>query len=263
MKKSVLKGLALTLVVILAAVLAACGSSRDHTEIPTVSEGKLTVATNSGYIPFVYHEGDALVGIDPAIAAEIADRMGLELVIEDIDFPEIFEGVRSGQYDIGLAAITITEDRAEIVDFSTPYASGRQAVIVPATSPIRNIYDLINGDYTAGVKTATTGDAFITADIGEERVVRYMHIEDAIDALVRGEVDAVVYDGQAAGEFISRQEGLVSLQTPYAIEAYAAVVPQSNPALLEQVNLILGEMTEDGTLQAIIDEYTARSAAAE
>ena len=80
---------------------------------------------------------------------------------------------------------------------------------------------------------------------------------------MRGEVDAVVYDGQAAGEFISRQEGLVSLQTPYAIEAYAAVVPQSNPALLEQVNLILGEMTDDGTLQAIIDEYTARSAAAE
>lgn len=264
MKKALLKTLSLTLALFLAAMLAACGSSSEnHSDVSTVTEGQLTVATSTGYIPYTYYEGSDLVGIDPAIAAEIADRLGLELVIEDIDFPDIFEQVQSGKYDLGMAAITITESRAEIVNFSTPYAGGRQAVIVPATSPIRNIYDLIDGDYIVGVKTATTGDSFITEDIGEERVMRYMHIEDAIDALVRGEIDAVVYDDQAAGAFIDRQAGIVSLQTPYAIEAYAITVPKSNPALLEQVNLVLGEMTEDGTLQAIIDECTAHSAAAE
>ena len=256
MKKTVLKALALLMTLVLAMTLTACsGSSGSQTGVSTVHNGQLTVATNAGYEPYIYYEGDALVGIDAEIAAEIADRLGLELVIEDIDFPEIFTQVASEEYDLGLAAITITEARQEVVDFSTPYAGGKQAVIVPATSPIRNIYDLIDGDYTVGVKTDTTGDSFITADIGEGRVVRYMHIEDAIDALVQGEIDAVVYDDQAAEVFLSHQTGLTVLQTPYAIETYAAVVAKSNPALLEQVNLILGEMTEDGTLQEIMDRY--------
>ena len=134
---------------------------------------------------------------------------------------------------------------------------------MPADSPVRTIVDLLNGDYTVGVKTGTTGDSIITEDVGEDRVVRFMHIEDAVDALLRGEVDAIVYDDQAAGSIIARQDGIVSLQTAYAIEAYALAVPKSNPALLEQVNRIMGEMEADGTLQAIIDEYTARAAAEE
>ena len=253
MKKTIQKALALTAAFMLAVSLAACGSSSGSSDIPTVSEGQLTVATNAGFIPYVYYEGDDLTGIDVDIAAEIADRLGLELVIEEIDFPDIFTGVQSGEYDLGLAAITITEERQETVSFSAPYASGRQAVIVPATSGIRNIFDLRDGDYTIGVKTGTTGDSFITDDVGEDRVVRYMHIEDAIEALAQGEIDAVVYDDQAAAAYIAQQDGLVSLQTPYAIEAYGAVIAKSNPALLEQVDLILGEMTEDGTLQAIMD----------
>ena len=259
MKRSILTIMTLAAASVLALTLTAC-SGGGTIEVPTVTEGQLTVATNTGYHPYTYYENDEFAGIDLAIAAEIAERMDLELVIEDIDFPEIFEGLQSGEYDLGAAAITITEERQENVNFSTPYASGRQAIIVSATSPIRNIYDMLDGDYTVGVKTGTTGDSFITADVGEARVVRYMHIEEAIDALVRGEIDAVVYDDQAADTFIAEQGSIVALQTPYAIEAYALAVPKSNPALLEQVNAVLAEMEADGTLQSIMDEYHASDA---
>ncbi|MBR0402776.1 MAG: amino acid ABC transporter substrate-binding protein [Lachnospiraceae bacterium] len=277
MKKSVLKILALALVAVMAvSALAACGGSSsggssagtedtgsaaapaDETAEAaplTINEGQLIMATNAYFPPYEYYEGEEIVGIDAEIAAAVAERLGLELVIEDIEFDSIIAGIQTGKYDIGLAGMTVTEDRLQSVNFSTPYATGIQSIIVPEGSPITNLDDLLEGDYIVGVQSGTTGDIYMTDDVGEERVDRYSKGNDAVLALMQGKVDAVVIDNQPAIAFVAANEGLMILETPYTVEDYAMAIAKENTALLEQVNAILAELEADGTLQSIIDSY--------
>lgn len=277
MKKSVLKILALALVAVMAvSALAACGGSSsggssagtedtgsaaapaDETAEAaplTINEGQLIMATNAYFPPYEYYEGEEIVGIDAEIAAAVAERLGLELVIEDIEFDSIIAGIQTGKYDIGLAGMTVTEDRLQSVNFSTPYATGIQSIIVPEGSPITNLDDLLEGDYIVGVQSGTTGDIYMTDDVGEERVDRYSKGNDAVLALMQGKVDAVVIDNQPAIAFVAANEGLMILETPYTVEDYAMAIAKENTALLEQVNAILAELEADGTLRSIIDSY--------
>ena len=277
MKKSVLKILALALVAVMAvSALAACGGSSsggssagtedtgsaaapaDETAAAaplTINEGQLIMATNAYFPPYEYYEGEEIVGIDAEIAAAVAERLGLELVIEDIEFDSIIAGIQTGKYDIGLAGMTVTEDRLQSVNFSTPYATGIQSIIVPEGSPITNLDDLLEGDYIVGVQSGTTGDIYMTDDVGEERVDRDSKGTDAVLALMQGKVDAVVIDNQPAIAFVAANEGLMILETPYTVEDYAMAIAKENTALLEQVNAILAELEADGTLQSIIDSY--------
>ncbi|MBR0106280.1 MAG: amino acid ABC transporter substrate-binding protein [Lachnospiraceae bacterium] len=277
MKKSVLKILALALVAVMAvSALAACGGSSsggssagtedtgsaaapaDETAEAaplTINEGQLIMATNAYFPPYEYYDGEEIVGIDAEIAAAVAERLGLELVIEDIEFDSIIAGIQTGKYDIGLAGMTVTEDRLQSVNFSTPYATGIQSIIVPEGSPITNLDDLLEGDYIVGVQSGTTGDIYMTDDVGEERVDRYSKGNDAVLALMQGKVDAVVIDNQPAIAFVAANEGLMILETPYTVEDYAMAIAKENTALLEQVNAILAELEADGTLQSIIDSY--------
>ena len=282
MKKSVLKILALALVAVMAvSALAACGGSSsggssagtedtgsaaapaDETAAAaplTINEGQLIMATNAYFPPYEYYEGEEIVGIDAEIAAAVADRLGLELVIEDIEFDSIIAGIQTGKYDIGLAGMTVTEDRLQSVNFSTPYATGIQSIIVAEGSPITNLDDLLEGDYIVGVQSGTTGDIYMSSSpedggVGEDRVDRYSKGNDAVLALMQGKVDAVVIDNQPAIAFVDANEGLMILETPYTVEDYAMAIAKENTALLDQVNAILAELQADGTLQEIIDRY--------
>ena len=275
-----MKILALALAALLAvSALAACGGSSDSSSDAepasaetgaaddaaeagslTINEGQLIMATNAYFPPYEYYDGEEIVGIDAEIAAAVAERMGLELVIEDIEFDSIIAGVQTGKYDIGLAGMTVTEDRLESVNFSTPYATGIQSIIVAEGSPITSIDDLLEGDYIVGVQSGTTGDIYMSSSpedggVGEDRVDRYSKGNDAVLALMQGKVDAVVIDNEPAKAFVEANEGLVILETPYTIEDYAMAIAKENTALLEQVNAILAELEEDGTLQEIIDRY--------
>ena len=282
MKKSVLKILALALVAVMAvSALAACGGSSsggssagtedagsaaapaDETAEAaplTINEGQLIMATNAYFPPYEYYEGEEIVGIDAEIAAAVAERLGLELVIEDIEFDSIIAGIQTGKYDIGLAGMTVTEDRLQSVNFSTPYATGIQSIIVAEGSPITSIDDLLEGDYIVGVQSGTTGDIYMSSSpedggVGEDRVDRYSKGNDAVLALMQGKVDAVVIDNQPAIAFVDANEGLMILETPYTVEDYAMAIAKENTALLDQVNAILAELQADGTLQEIIDRY--------
>ena len=275
-----MKILALALAALLAvSALAACGGSSDSSSDAepasaetgaaddaaeagslTINEGQLIMATNAYFPPYEYYDGEEIVGIDAEIAAAVAERMGLELVIEDIEFDSIIAGVQTGKYDIGLAGMTVTEDRLESVNFSTPYATGIQSIIVAEGSPITSIDDLLEGDYIVGVQSGTTGDIYMSSSpedggVGEDRVDRYSKGNDAVLALMQGKVDAVVIDNQPALAFVDANEGLTILETPYTVEDYAMAIAKENTALLEQVNAILAELEEDGTLQEIIDRY--------
>lgn len=167
---------------------------------------ELHMATNAEFPPYEYYEGDGIVGIDAEVAAAIADKLGMKLVIDDMAFDSIISAVTSGKAAFGMAGMTVTEDRLESVDFSTSYATGVQVVIVTEDSEITSVDDLFEpGGYTIGVQTNTTGDIYSTQDIEDKglgTVQRYNKGADAVQALVTGKVDCVIIDNEPAKAFV-------------------------------------------------------------
>lgn len=221
--------------------------------LTTVTGGKLTMATNAYFPPYEYYDGDAIVGIDADIAQAIADKLGLELVIEDMEFDSIITAVSTGKADFGLAGMTVTEERLKNINFSDSYATGVQSVIVKEDSDIASLDDLAGK--MIGVQLATTGDIYASDEFGSDFVEQYNKGNDAVMALVSGKIDAVIIDNEPAKSYVAANEGLKILDTEYAVEDYAACIAKENTALLDAVNSALSELKADGTLQSIIDKY--------
>lgn len=223
----------------------------------TVEEGKLIMATNAYFPPYEFYEGEEIIGIDAEIAAAIAEKLGLELVINDMEFDSIITAVSTGAADFGLAGMTITEDRLKEVNFSVSYATGVQVIIVKEGSPITTVDDLFaeGANYKVGVQLGTTGDIYASGDFGEDRVSQYSKGNEAVAALLGGDIDCVIIDNQPAESFIAANEGLVILETEYANEDYAACLSQNNEALLNAINKAIEELIIDGTIDAIIEKY--------
>lgn len=212
----------------------------------------LVMATNAEFPPYEYRDGDKIVGIDAEIAQAIAEDMGLELVIEDMAFDSIIAAVQSGKVDIGVAGMTISEDRLANVNFSDPYTTAAQVVIVNEGSAIASPADL-NGK-TVGVQLGTTGDMY-AEDIENVTVERYNKGFEAVQSLLQGKVDAVIIDREPAKVFVSENDGLVILDEEYTVEEYAIAVSKSNEALLADINASLARLKASGKLDEIINKY--------
>ena len=223
----------------------------------TVEEGKLIMATNAYFQPYEYYEGDKIIGIDAEIAAKIAEKLGLELVISDMQFDSILTAVSEGSADLGLAGMTITPKRLESVNFSISYASGVQAIIVKEGSPITCVDDLYadGAAYKVGVQLGTTGDIYCTDDFGDELVTSFTTGNEAVNALLGGDVDCVIIDNEPAKAFVANNPGLTILETAYADEDYAACVAKENTALLAAIDTAIAELIADGTVDAIVAKY--------
>ena len=219
----------------------------------TVNDGVLTMATNAYFPPYEYYEGEDIVGIDAEIAKAVADKLGLELKIEDMEFDSIITAVQTGKADMGLAGMTVTDERKQSVNFSDTYATGIQVIIVTEDSDIATVDDLAGKKI--GVQLSTTGDIYASGDYGEDNVEKYNKGADAVMALTQGKVDAVIIDNEPAKNFVASNDGLKILDTEYVTEDYAACINKDNTELLDAVNGALAELKEDGTLQQIIDKY--------
>ena len=213
----------------------------------------LVMATNATFPPYEYYENGQIVGIDAEIAKAIADKLGMEFRIEDMEFDAIIAAVQSGKADIGMAGMTVTEDRKLSVNFSDTYATGVQVVIVKEDSPIVTIDDLAGKKI--GVQTSTTGDIYATDDFGEENIERYSKGTDAVASLASGKIDCVIIDNEPAKAFVLANPGLKILETEYAVEDYAICFSKDNSELGKKVNDALKELIADGTVQKIIDKY--------
>lgn len=236
---------------------AACGKKGN---LATVTSGVLTMATNAAFPPYEYYEGDKIVGIDAEIAQAIADKLGLELVIESMEFDSIITAVSGGKADMGVAGMTVTDERLEAVNFTESYATGVQVIIVKEDSSITSVDDLFaeGVNYTIGVQRNTTGDLYTTWDLednGLATIDRFSRGADAVMALSTGKVDCVVIDNEPAKAFIAENPGLKILETEYIEEQYAIAMSKGNEALYNAVNDALKELIADGTVQAIIDKY--------
>lgn len=228
-------------------------------ELTTVTPGKLTMSTNAAFPPYEMTADDgSFEGIDVEVAEAIADKLGLELQIDDMDFDAALLAAQNGKSDMVMAGVTVTEERQTVMDFSNTYATGIQVVIVPEDSAIASIEDMTGK--MIGVQRGTTGDLYCSASVedggfGEENVTPYDNGLTAVQALQNGQVDCVVIDNAPAQEFVKANPGLKILDTEYANEDYAIGVAKGNTQLLDAINGALEELEADGTLQSIVDKY--------
>ena len=153
--------------------------------------------------------------------------------------------------------MTVTPDRKLVVDFSVSYANGVQAIIVKEGSAITCADDLYADGvaYKIGVQLGTTGDNYCCDDFGSDRVTQYANGNEAIVALLGGDVDCVIIDNEPAKSYVANNEGLKILDTTYADEDYAIAIKKGNDALREAIDKAILELTADGTIDSIIDKY--------
>ncbi len=247
---------------IFAAVIAAAMVLTCFAGCSSDSKSKtLTLATSADFPPYESIGDDgSYVGIDIEVAQAIADKLGYTLVVDNMDFDSIITAVSSGKADMGMAGLTVTDERLESVDFSTTYATGVQAVIVGENSEITSVDDLYaeGADYNVGVQLSTTGDIYFSDDIANEattcNIEEYQSAAEAVAALVAGKIDAVIIDNEPAKSFVAANEGLKILETTYTEEDYAIAFAKGSD-LTAEVNAALEELINDGTVQSIVDKY--------
>ncbi len=232
------------------------GAESEVAAVTTAQEGKLIWGTNAAFEPYEYMEGDTVVGIDAEIADAIAAKLGIEAQVENMDFDAIIPAVTSGKVDIGIAGMTVSEERLKNVNFSDTYVEAGQAIIVKEDSDIKSAADL-NGKIV-GVQRGTTGDEYVSDEangVSVASVERYANGPDAAQSLVAGKIDAVVIDNEPAKKIVDNATGLVKLEENLTSEQYAIAVSKENTELLDAINNALKEMQESGELQAILDKY--------
>ena len=235
-------------------------SASNGADFTTVTAGKLTMSTNASFPPYEMVADDgSFEGIDVEVAGAIAEKLGLELVVDDMGFDAALQAAQTGKSDMVMAGVTITEERQAVMDFSDSYANGVQVVIVKEDSPIQTVDDLANANMI-GCQMGTTGYIYCSdtpdnGGYGEDHVTPYDDGAAAVQALVNGQVDAVVIDNMPAQEYVAANPGLKILDTEFANEDYAIGVAKGNTALLDAINGALAELKADGTLQSIVDKY--------
>ena len=222
-------------------------------ELKTVESGKLIMSTNAAFPPYEMVADDgSYEGIDVEVAGAIDEKLGLELVVDDMDFDAALLAVQQNKSDIVMAGVTVTEDRQLVMNFSDSYATGVQVVIVKEGSDV-TLDNL--GEKMIGTQRGTTGYIYTSDDYGDDHVTAYDNGASAVQALINGQVDCVVIDSAPAEAFVAANAGLTILDTEYVTESYAIGVNKDNTALLDAINQALAELTADGTVQSIVDKY--------
>ena len=230
---------------------AGCKSTDPGEDTPKV----LKVATNVAFPPYEYYENEKAVGIDIEIVQAICDKLGYTMELSDMEFGSIITAVATGKVDLGFGAITITEERAKSVHFTTSYSTGIQSIIVKEDSPITGVDDLAAEGIKIGVQQDPTGDIYATDEFGEDHMARFNNGADAVQALVTGKIDCVIIDNSPAETYVAQNQGLKILPTAYAEESYGFEMSYDNEALYNEVNGALEALISDGTVQSIIDKY--------
>ena len=239
-------------------------------------ENVLKMGTNAAFPPYEFKDDDGnYAGIDVEIAGLIAQELGMELKIYDVDFGVILGGVETGKYDIGMAGMTVTDERLEQVDFSSTYATAKQVVIVKEDSAYTSYEDFYTGyktvdgeevpagvkeGITIGVQQDTTGDIYCSSapeewGFGKDNVVRYKTGAEAVQALITGKHTAVIIDSEPAKSFVAANQGLKILDGAFADEDYAIAIKKGNKELLDKVNAALKKLTDNGEIDKIVKKY--------
>ena len=241
-------GLAMVLTAVCAAVmLAGCGKKAE--------KKVLRMATEATFPPYEYFEKGKIVGIDADIVTEIAKTLGYETEIIDMKFDSVILAVQTGKCEIAASGITVTEERKKQINFTIPYVTATQVIIVPKNSPLKTPDSLKDKKIRIGVQQGTTGDLYVAEKLHEPQ--RYDNAGLAVAALLTGKLDAVVCDGEPAKVHVEKHPELVILPVALTSEEYAFAIDKKNTQLLKDFNRELVKMHKSGRLQQILDKYLA------
>ncbi len=228
--------------------MSACGTKPD-----LGNTGRLVMGTNAEFPPFEYKEGNQVVGFDVEIAKKVAQNMGMELVIEDMDFQGLIPALQTGKINFIAAGMTVTEDRKKNVDFSDGYYEASQVIIVHKdNTEITGPDQLV--DKKLGVQMSTTG-ADEAKNIAGAKVTEFDKGIAAVMDLKNKKIDAVILDSEPSKIFAAQNPDIKILDTPLTQEQYAIAVPKGKEELLQKINETLKEMKENGEYDALIEAY--------
>lgn len=256
MKKTLKKRIALTMAAILSmGMLAGCGGSDSN---------QVIMGTNAEFPPFefVTDEGAGVVGnfdgIDIAISKKIADKLGKELVVENMQFEGLIASVDSGKIDFAAAGMTATDERRQSVDFSDTYYVAEQVIVVAADNTTINTAEDLKNAASVGVVLGYTGDMVVTDDlqIEDSKILRVSRGIDGVQEVKNGKLDAMVIDS-ATGIALAAENGLKVVKDPevFAAEEYAIAVKKGNTELLNTINEVLAEMKASGEIEELAQKY--------
>lgn len=248
--KKLAKIISLVLVAAMCIALAACGAAPKTVE-DIKESGKLVIATSPDFPPFESLENNEVVGIEIDILNLLADELGVELVIEQMDFDSVLPGIQSGKYDVGVSGITITDERKENADFTNPYFMAAQVIVVKEGSSITCKADLEGKKVS--VQTGTTAEDYCIKN-GYE-VSAFQANNDACNALTSDKVDAWVVDNEVALAMTAETEGLVVLEEYMTEEPYGFALLKGSDELVEELNKYIDAWVEDGTIEGIFEKY--------
>jgi arginine/lysine/histidine transporter system substrate-binding protein len=214
----------------------------------------LIVATEPGFAPYEYMEGDKVVGIDMDIAQAIADAMGKKLEIKTMDFDGALIAVQQGKVDFVAAGVSVTEDRQKIMDFSTNYVDSTEVVVVNKENPtVTGVEDL--NDKIVGVQQGNIADFYVSDkdNVTPSKINRYTKFSQAAEDLKNGKIDCIVMDQYPAEELVAANDTLTILDGTLFQDKYAIAVKKGNTEMLNQIDDVINKLIEDGK----IEEFTA------
>ncbi|MBQ4616821.1 MAG: basic amino acid ABC transporter substrate-binding protein [Clostridia bacterium] len=259
---------AMMAVLMLMFCFAACGSepteapSTDDNEAPAVdtsalnlqNDGVLVMGTNAEFPPFEYEEGGAVVGLDAEMMEEVAKRLGVEIEIKNMAFDSLPEALTAKEIDCIAAGLTVRPDREEVMSFTDGYYVASQSIIVKKDSAIATADDLT--DKKIGCQSGTTGSFLAEEYTDVANISGFANGALAVEALVNGQVDAVIIDNNPANEYGAQYaDQVVVIEGQFEDETYAVAVAKDNTALCDAINDAIEAMKADGTFDTIVAKY--------
>ena len=265
MTKRLLLFLITALLLLTGTALSACGDDDDDdgggggtdtsaaADLDTIKPGTLTVGIDVPYPPFEQGRAPDYDGFDVEMINAIAEKLDLDVQIKDTPFDTIFRDLAQGKFDIVISGSTITDDREKVVDFGDPYFLAEQSLLVQSDSDIQTIDDLAGE--TVGVQKGTTGEIYVKENAPDANVRSYGDLDDAFNALVAGQVVAVIFDLPGNQEAAKTKKGLEVRESYDTGEEFGIAFPEDAQALREAVNGALQELKDDGTFAELYKEW--------
>ena len=222
-------------------------------------DNTLIVGTEAGFAPYEYMEGDKVVGIDMDIAQAIADSMGKELVIKNMDFDGALEAVQKGKIDFVAAGVSVDAERAKVMDFSTDYVDSTEVVVVNTSNPAVATVDAAGlADKTIGVQQGNIADFYVEENIESKEIKRYTKFVQAAEDLKNNKIDCIVMDQYPAEELVAANPELTILDGTLFQDKYAIAVDKGNTELLDKINVVIQDLKDSGKMDEIIAAHTSK-----
>lgn len=238
------KILSICLIFILILILSGCGRNKNE----------IIMVTEAGFAPYEYYENGEIVGVDVAIAEEIAKELGKKLVVKNIDFDSIVSELKSGKADFAAAGMSITEERKKQVDFTIEYVTSNQVVVVKKDSSLNDITQL-DGKRIA-VQLGTVGDSYVTENYKNSEINRQKKFLVAAEAVKNNKADCIVMDQIPAQQLVSQNPELKILDGILFKDSYGMAVKKGNTELLDKMNTVLQKLIDEGKIEEYIIEYS-------